>query len=499
MILQAYYEPRFSRHSHGFRPGRSCHTVLKEIQREWTGSIWFIEGDIKGCFDNIDHSTLLEIMQRDLHDDRLFRLLRGLLKAGYMENGVKQSTHRGTPQGSILSPLLSNVYLHELDRFVVDTLIPENTRGHRRQLNLAWNRLVRRARYYRSKGDFQLAETYARRARCLPSSDPYDPAYRRLRYVRYADDFLLGFAGPRKEAELIRERLAEFLLEHLRLTLSPEKTLITHAVTEKARFLGYEVGVSRANSYLTRVERNGTKTRARATNGRIRLEMPRSVVVDLRRRFSRGNKVVHRAERLHDSDYAIIQSYQSVLRGLYNYYCLATNVGDRMSHIKWVLETSLTKTLAHKYRCRVQRIYKKYQAINSDGRKVLQVVVDRSPDKPPLVATFGGLAFVRNPDGFGRSEFSFDFAWFCRAGDRSEIVNHLLAGKCAACGAEGPVQMHHIRKLADLKKFSRQKWAEIMSARKRKFLPLCATCHRQVHNGDYDGPNLKRLLESVVR
>ncbi len=498
-LLQAYYEPMFSNHSHGFRPYRSCHTALREIQHEWTGTVWFIEGDIKGCFDNIAIDVLLDIIRRDVRDNRMLRLLRELLNAGYMEDWKRTPTQSGTPQGGVISPLLANIYLSELDRFVEDTLIPAYTKGRKRRQNPEWNRLTLKAKYYRRKGDFRTAEQFSRLQKLVPSGDPSDSSYRRLRYVRYADDFLLGFVGPRNEAEEIRQKLTEFLGDRLRLTLSPSKTLITHAVSGKARFLGYDVGVMRGNSYLTTIcKGERAKTRTRAANGKILLEMPKEAVSDLRQRYARGGKIIHRAERLNDHDYSLIQAYQGVLRGLYNYYCMALNVGQRMSEVKWILEVSLTKTLAHKHKCSVSQIYRKHKAYTEDGRPVLRVVVERHR-KRPLVAEFGGVPFVRIPEGIPAFDFVFNAAWFYPGHQRSEVVNHLLANKCAVCGAEGPVQMHHIRKLADLNKSSGEKWEKIMAARKRKFLPVCEACHGRIHQGKYDGPALQSLPESVVR
>src|SRR5262249_17438974 len=158
------------------------------------------------------------------------------------------------------------------------------------------------------------------------------------------------------------QKLAEYLGNRLRLTLSPSKTLITHAVTGKARFLGYDVGVLRGNTYLTTIRKEErAKVRVRAANGKIHLEMPKDAVADLKRRYTGGGKILHRAERLNDQDYSIIQAYQGVLRGLYNYYCMALNVGQRMAEVKWILEVSLTKTLAHKHKCSVRHIYRRYK------------------------------------------------------------------------------------------------------------------------------------------
>ena len=487
-LLEPYYEQRFSDHSHGFRPSRSCHSALREIQKTWKGTVWFIEGDIKGCFDNIDHAVLLEILRRDILDGRLLALIDGLLRAGYMEDWRYYDTPSGTPQGGIISPLLANIYLNELDRFVEDTLIPAYTKGERRAENPEYRELQHQLRAARKQmvPEVDRIRALKRQRRRLMSGNPCDPDYRRLRYIRYADDFLLGFVGPKKEAEQIRDRIGEFLGQQLKLTLSAEKTLITHAHDEKAHFLGYEIEVTRQGDLLDECGR-------RATNGYITLLMPQKVVRQYRSRFSRGGKgkITGRIDLLHDRDYTILQRYQGILQGLYNFYCMATNVSQRMGDIKYILEASLTKTLAEKGRCKVSDVYRRYRATVLD-HKVLRVVVERS-GKEALVSLFGGIPFVRNPKGMGVTDFDPIRTWH-RPGDRrSEIVQRLLSGRCELCEAEGPVQVHHIRKLADIDRAGRRPkahWEKVMAARKRKTLVVCKSCHEDIHAGRYDGPSL---------
>jgi group II intron reverse transcriptase/maturase len=488
-LLEPYYEQRFSNHSHGFRPDRGCHTALLEVSKTWKGTIWFIEGDIQGCFDNFAHEVLLSIIRRDIHDGRFVKLIEGLLQAGYMEDWKYYDTLSGTPQGGIISPLLANIYLNELDRFVEDTLIPTYTRGEKRKPDRRWKRLCdliyrkRKSENPDSKGIKQLL----RARRKLPAVDPYDPGYRRLRYIRYADDFLLGFVGPKKEAEAIRQRLGEFLEQQLHLTLSEEKTLITHAAEDKAKFLGYEITVSRNGSLLSA---NGK----RATNGPIALLMPRKVVQKIRERYSKKGKITHRNDVINDTDYTILQRYQSVLRGIYNFYCMAVNVGNdtRMGTIKWILETSLTKTLARKFKCRMTRIYQKYQATFLE-HKILRVIKER-PGKQPLIAVFGGIPFERIPEGAGVTDLHLGRSWSLPANKRSEVVHRLLVGKCELCDAEDvPVEVHQIRKLADIDRPGRRpkaSWQKLMIARRRKTLVVCEWCHNTIHTGEYDGPAL---------
>ncbi|MDT9698972.1 reverse transcriptase/maturase family protein, partial [Streptomyces sp. P17] len=273
LLLEAYFEPGFSDHSHGFRPRRGCHTVLSEVARAWTGTTWFIEGDIAKCFDSLDHQVILDILGERIHDNRFLRLVRNMLRAGYLEDWTWNATLSGAPQGGVLSPILSNIYLHKLDNFVERVLIPEYTRGHLRARNPEYRRVeaaIQRARA-RGRGDRAELRALRKRQHSLPSQDMSDPGYRRLRYVRYADDTLLGFAGPKAEAEEIKQRLARFLREDLKLELSQEKTLITHARTGRARFLGYEISVQRNDR---RVERKrGSRRKRRSTNGTVALHV----------------------------------------------------------------------------------------------------------------------------------------------------------------------------------------------------------------------------------
>jgi len=429
---------------------------------------------------------LLSIIRRDIRDDRLLRLIDGLLRAGYMEDWKYRDTTSGTPQGGILSPLLANIYLNELDRFIEDVLCPQYTRGKYRRENPPYTRVSYLIKQARLDGNLEEANRLVRERRKLLCSMPLDEDYRRLRFVRYADDFLLGFVGPASEARDIRDRLGEFLERELKLTLSAEKTLITHAADDKAHFLGHEIKVVREGALISKDGR-------RARNGCVSLLMPRKVVTKYLQLYSKKGKVVHRAELMCDSDYTITQRFQGVLVGLYNYYCMAANVSKRMSRIKWILQTSLLKTLAGKHKTKMSKIIKMYHVPDQEYT-TYRVIVTR-PEKEPLVATFGGMSLRKNPDGMGMNGFDLQVAWHRPASSRTEAVMHLLYGKCTLCGAKG-VEMHHIRKLADIDRPGRRpkaNWERIMAARKRKTIPVCKSCHDDIHAGRYDGETINAV------
>ena len=256
-LLESIYEPQFSVHSHGFRPNLSCHTALKEIRNTFTGTRWFIEGDIKGFFDNIDHHVLIGILRKKIQDEKFINLIWKFLRAGYVEDWVFHKTYSGAPQGGIISPLLSNIYLNELDQYV-EQYIENYNKGDKRTHNIAYHNLASKIakRKTNNKRDWstlteeqkeeRLKELKAlyKELQSHDSKDLFDPNYRRLKYVRYADDFILGVIGSKKEAEQIKHDLKTFLKEHLKLELSDEKTLITHS-KKNASFLGYDIRVVR--------------------------------------------------------------------------------------------------------------------------------------------------------------------------------------------------------------------------------------------------------------
>jgi group II intron reverse transcriptase/maturase len=481
MILDAYFDGTFSDHSHGFRSERGCHTALREIYHTWKGTAWIIEGDIADCFGSLDHDLIISALAEHIQDGRFLNLVKKLLDAGYMEDWKLNKTLSGVPQGSILSPVLSNILLNKLDRFVENELMPLHNKGSKRKPNQAYTRLMNRARKLRKKGQKEAAQKIKQQAQKLSSIDPKDPDYRRLRYCRYADDFALAFVGPKEEAEAIKQRLRTFLCEELKLELSEEKTLITHTRDSAAKFLNYEITTIQSDAKQT-LDKNGHK--GRKVNGEIGLKVPRTVVEDKCKRYMREGKPAHRSELLNESDFTIVATYQLEYRGLVNYYQMAFNL-HILHKLKWVMETSLTKTLAHKHKTTVTKIYDKYRTeIEVEGRKYkgLQVTVPRE-GKKPLVATWGGIPLTWDASAPIKDQIQ-QHHW-----KRSELEQRLLAQVCEQCGATrmtDKIEVHHIRALKDLEQYTgREKplWVQIMAARRRKTLVLCHTCHLDIQHG----------------
>lgn len=480
MILDAYFDGQFSDHSHGFRAGRGCHTALREIYYNWGGTIWLIEGDISQCFNALDHELILSTLKEHIHDGRFINLIQKLLDAGYLEDWKFNRTLSGVPQGSIASPVLANILLDKLDKYVETVLIPRYTRGDKKKRNTEYEKLKHRANYLFQKGQTQEAQALKKRTQHLPSLDPQDPEYRRLRYCRYADDFLLGFIGPKAEAEEIKQQLAAFLRDELKLELSKAKTLITHARTQAAKFLGYEVTTIQDDAKRSRYK----GTMRRSVNGQIGLRVPHWVLQEKCNRYKRKGKATHRTELTNESDYTILATYQLEYRGIVNYYRLAYNL-HTLQHLKWIMDTSLTKTLAHKHKLSVPKVYDKYKAelnVNGITYKGLQVVVQRE-GKKPLTATWGGIPLTW--DTKATLEDNPTRVW----GTRSELEQRFLAQICEQCGTTAltdKIEVHHIRALKDLEKYTgreKPRWVKIMAARKRKTLILCRTCHMDIQYG----------------
>jgi group II intron reverse transcriptase/maturase len=471
LLLEAYYEPTFSDRSHGFRPGRGCHTALREVANTWTGTTWFVEGDIADCFGSLDHQVMLSILSAKIHDNRFLRLLRNMLQAGYLQDWVHNATLSGAPQGGCASPVLSNIYLHRLDTFVETVLIPEYTRGDRRGRNPAYLTEAAALARARRAGDRVEARKARDRMQGLPSGDPHDPDFRRLRYVRYCDDHLLGFTGPKAEAEEIKQRLARFLREDLKLELSQDKTLITHARSDRASFLGYQISVQHD-------DRQRTASGQRAVNGAVSLHVPTSVIKAKSSLYLNRGKPARRSPVINYDDHDIVRIYGAEYRGLVQYYLLAGDV-RRLHRLRWVMLTSMLKTLASKHRSTVTRIAAKHKAtiMTPHGpRTCFEAVVTRGESSKPLVARFGGIPLTRQKTAVINDQPPRRISY-----PRRELIGRLTAARCELCKQTGQVQVHHVGKLAELDASDPTPWAKAMTRRRRKTLVVCADCHDHIH------------------
>lgn len=467
-VLEAIWEPKFSDASTGFRPGRSVHDALGQIGT-WSGTVWFIEGDIEDCFGSIDHDILMSILADTIRDQRFLNLVRRFLEAGYLEAGRWRSTRSGAPQGAVLSPILANIYMHEFDRFVANELAPEHTKGNGRRSNREYARIAGRVRRARASGDERRTRAFERQRRALPYGDPMDPGFRRLRYVRYCDDFLLGFIGSRAEAEQIRDRLREWLGERLRLRLSVAKTKITHAKRQKARFLGHEIYVRDPKSGNNPAER-----------GVVSFQVPAEVVRSKRRAYFHGGRALVRTELLGLADHEIVQRMNAEVRGLVNFYRNAAGVGT-LYKVQGVAEWSLLKTLAAKHRSSTSKMRRRYRqrvtVTDNDGATVLAVIAVpyRTLSGQERVAYFGDQRIRWQParqyrDGETPRELT-----------EPELIRRLRRRVCEICDRTGKTIVHQTRSLKALDQLPQHLgWVKTMKRLRRITVMACTDCYRHI-------------------
>ena len=365
MILEAIYDPTFSEHSHGFRSGRSCHTALREFRTTWRSTAWAIEGDIEGCYDNVDHTTLINIIRRKVADERFIRLIWKMLRAGIIEDGKYSPTTVGTPQGGIVSPLLSNIYLNELDVFIgqIQDLTCAHTGNRPRKDNPDYSKIKRQIFRLRSERD-SLNDTeskkrtnsqvimFSKALRQLPSTDPNDPNFIRIKYVRYADDWIVGITGSIDFTRFILSLIDEFIRNVLKMKLSSEKTLITKFSSGKVRFLGYFIKIGSVST--TSLNKNSTKKRTVGHNPRLFAPSRELVLKLYENNFcTHKGRGVRKKGWIYLPDEILVQRYNSIIRGYRNYYAPADNFRTTMSRIEYILLFSCAHTLASKHRTRV--------------------------------------------------------------------------------------------------------------------------------------------------
>jgi len=482
MLLEAIYEPTFSYHSHGFRPKRSCHTALSEIKTTFHGVQWVIEGDIKACFDNFDHHVLIDILRRRIKDEHFIALMWKMLKAGYMEQWTYCRTYSGTPQGSGVSPILANIYLSELDTFLEDYQHRFKVGSERRTANKAYSRLkwhytTQKAhlKQVRTKQAAKEFKEIQKQLLSTPSYTPADQNYKRLQFNRYADDFVVGIIGSRKDAEKIKTDIREFLANTLKLTLSDEKTKITHS-SELIDYLGYQFTVRRCRD----VKRDSCGVLRRLWYGTVALYVPHDKWVQKLKEYQAfkivmGNdgkerwKPLHRGKLMHKDAIAIISQFNAEIRGLYNYYCLAENVSV-LNSFYFIMKGSFLKTLASKSSTSCNSIRRKYE---QDG--VISI---------PYMTKSGLKRCEFYHDGFTKKKelppLSADILpQYVKYDKPNSLTRRLKANVCELCGAETKeIHMHHVRRLKDLT--GKDELELKMMQMRRKSIALCPECYANV-------------------
>ncbi len=489
MVLEAVYEPIFSETSHGFRPGKSCHTALCYARYNLNGTRWFIEGDIKGCFDNINHEVLIRCIQKKIKDARLMKLIHKFLKAGYLEDFVYHNTYSGCPQGGIISPILANIYLHELDLYVAE-LSKGFQKPYKSRITAEYSRLSGKMTRVKQKikkaeeaGNMAEKERLLKELKKLRSQLLKTPCKsqtdKEIKYVRYADDFIIGVRGSREDCEEIKRKLSCFIRDSLKMELSEEKTLITHSNTY-ARFLGYDMRIRRSNV----IKPNGRGTTQRTMSNHMELAVPLGDKIQpflfkhgvVKQKENGELEPVHRNDLLRLTDLEMVSAYDAELRGICNFYYLAGNF-YKLHYLSYLMEYSCLKTLAFKHRCTIGKIKEKFSDKKGGwcipyetkkGMKYLYLSKHSDCAKGKEASdTIPGMTMIHKHT-------------------RSTLESRLKAKTCELCGCTESRQfeIHHVNKLKNLK--GKEPWEVMMIAKRRKTMVVCYECHKKIHNQSFE-------------
>ncbi|WP_233269567.1 reverse transcriptase/maturase family protein [Alteribacillus sp. YIM 98480] len=463
MILENVYEPVFSDNSHGFREGRSCHTALSQIKNTWKGLTWCIKGDIKRFYDHMDHSVLINLISKKVNDRRFLLLIHNALTSGIMENWTYHQTYSGTPQGGFISPIFANIYLHEFDMFMEKQLKKFDNgkvrvrKGEYTKIRSKISTLSRKIKRLDERNGHQMWEgreelilsIQERKIKVgIPSIDPMDENHPRMKYVRYADDFVLGIAGSKQSASYMKEMIKIFLKEELQLDLSDEKTLITH-LKKPVPFLGYEFrkwNEVKIKKVMCKNHKHPMKKRT--LSGAIKLEIPEKKIKEFAIKNGYGNldtfKIIHRAKLINNSELEILYTYNAELRGIANYYKLANNY-HHLDKLFYLAESSFIKTIANK---RKSTSKKAASSMRTHKQGVL-CLVKKDKHGNEKLHQFVKLKDLPKHQGAIKAvspEIDILVNTFKYSG-RTNFEKRLLANKRKACGTtEGQMEVHHVRK-----------------------------------------------------
>ena len=453
MILDCIYEPTFSNLSHGYRPNRSIHSAIAQVET-WRSTTWLIEGDIAKCFDQVDHRVLETILRERISDERFIRLINKLLRAGYLDTDLSfTSSKLGAGQGSQCSPIIANVYLDKLDKFMEEIIVRES-KGKHRKINPEYQKLQRQLKKAEAEGSKESIKSINKRLNNILSVDVMDASFVRVRYVRYADDFLVGVIGNKALAKSLKQEISDFLKITLKLSLSNEKTKITNAKHSEAKFLGFRI--TKTKSYL-----------------RVFMDVEKLIqkLIDNGMCNSSGYPIGMK-KKIHLPVQDILKHANDVLRGL-----LSGNQGChnfwQAARIQYIIKFSTAKTIARKFDISMKAVFKKYGKLLT-----IRYLNPKGELKERSLAMFRSLK--RNKDFFKN--------WMIKLKEHVVIsydVRNPLAKTCYVCESSQDRKMFHRKKKGLLKK--PYSLIELVMLRiNRRQICLCATCFTQVSNGELE-------------
>lgn len=532
IILEPIFESSFSDKSHGFRPGRSCHTALRMISRDFKSCIWYIEGDIKKCFDNIDHKLLMEEIRKKVKDKLVLDLIKEGLKAKIYYNNTSTTPTEGTPQGGILSPLLANIMLNKVDQWI-ENEIKSFDKGDSPKKNKEWTAIQRYADKRKAEG-----KDVGKLLRNIPRTDPFDDSYKRMRFIRYADDFLIGIRGPMKDAVEFRTKLQDFLKKELNLELSLEKTKITH-ISEGVKFLGHVLW--RKYVFVKSLQSTGKERKRKITILAIDGDKKKLIkkLMDKKLCHMVDNNIIQSLPifsliRLPQSE--INDKLNQILRGMNEWFKYAGNRRRMISLVAYILRYAAAKTYAAKYKLSsIAQVFKKGRNDLSRAlisKKVPLGVTDQLKEKwfksvngISYKSEIKGIMFdkyykIPHPIKIGLSDkwvpehitllnkieelnkegkpsinkYNSQFLSYLLSESNPDNLINLLSRRlargiaalnapCSLCGATEKVEIHHVRKVSEIQaKTAKERYIKSLNI---KQIPLCESCHLDIHKGDW--------------
>lgn len=494
LILEAIYEPVFSELSFGFRSGRGCHDALAHVEEKFRWVDYVIEGDIEQAYPTINHHILIKILNKRIKDPRFVRLIWKLLRCGVLIEERSVLLKKGMPQGSIASPILSNIYYHELDEFIQKIMI--NTSTPKSDLkSSAYKSLEHQISKINKEMKSHEQHSYARqelakklkalRTKRLETPSLKDKAIR-IEYVRYADDWMIGVAGDKDLVIKIKNDVDYFMKNTLEQRLSPTKTMITNLRVGNVNFLGYEIFLPK-NRPIREYKGKGVRT-IRRGQPELRFDIP---VANVTKRLAEKGylkklkneiRPISRASYAVLEDQVIVSHYRSLWLGIFNYYSGCTNRG-RLQYIHYLLHMSCAMTLGHRHRLSCSKIFKKHG-------KGLTIKI---PDTKKTVSfPYKTTWRLSEKKWYKGKRISFTLDRYANIVARSSI-----GLPCIICDSNiGLCEMHHVKHVRK-QGFRYKGFRHQMALLNRKQVPLCKDCHRKVHAGLYDGPSLESLRKKM--
>ncbi|MDR1992421.1 MAG: group II intron reverse transcriptase/maturase [Nitrososphaerota archaeon] len=483
-ILEAIYEPIFCESSHGFRPNRSCQTALHQIKQSGRGANWVIEGDITRFFENVNHEVLLGLLSKKIQDGRFLELIRRFLKAGYFEFKQVHNSISGTPQSGVLSPILANIYLHEFDKYM-EELTKGYSKGVRKRIVPLYQKLGNERYDAKQEGNYEKANELLKQMQSMHVGDQMDEDFIRVSYCRFADDFLICIIGSKALAVEIKDKIACFMKQRLGLELNQEKTVISNLSQEHVLFLGYEIAKAHCNTQMAKTS-HGHKVRS--VNGKIQLLVPSQAIRDRLKPFCKDGRAYPFLARCNYPVLDIICRYNAEIQGLYNYYCLAINVSERLSRFKYYHYVSMLKTIARKEKSSIGAVFSKYgidvpRKVGTGTRRIVGVQYETKSGMHTMTYFNDSLKRIKQPLTNVSGQFGQVISGV-------QLLKRLNADVCELCGADsGGMEVHHVRKLKDIVQKYRKRgrmppnWVVVMGTIRRKTLVVCHSCHVKIHNG----------------